>query len=86
MTLANLIRRKREPQPAPPAQGAGATSPSADFQRRREAEPGPPTHRRWSIRTPDGKCWSVTTYPPATLSELLATWPAGSFIEPEFSE
>ena len=39
--------------------------------------------RAWAVTTPTGERWSVTCCPPATLSELLATWPAGSFIEPE---
>ena len=39
--------------------------------------------RAWIVTTPTCERWSVTCCPPATLSELLATWPAGSFIEPE---
>jgi hypothetical protein len=81
MTLANLIRRKRDPQPAPLAQGAGTRSPSSDFQRRREAEPGP-THRRWSIRTPDGQTWSVTCCPPVAHGEMAQSWPPGSTVTP----
>jgi hypothetical protein len=44
-------------------------------------EPGQ-THRRWSIRTPDGKTWDVTQAPPATAGELARSWPAGSTVTP----
>jgi len=64
-----------------PRGSAVAGSPSAAFQRPREVEPGQ-THRRWSIRTPDGKCWSVTQTPPATAGEMARSWPAGTALEP----
>ena len=74
----SLISRAQTEKRRPP----GAPSPSSDFQRRREPEVGPPTHRRWSIRTPDGKTWDVTQAPPATAGELARSWPAGSTVTP----
>lgn len=43
---------------------------------------GPPTHRRWSILTPDGKTWDVTRTPSVSHAELARSWPPGSTLTP----
>jgi hypothetical protein len=40
------------------------------------------TRRRWLVQYPDGRVFSVTCYPPATLAEIQADHP-GASIEPK---